>query len=134
MTATRDALPERLQRIDETTYLLNNRMTEDNGYGQEKLKDIVKKEAKEEQQQEEEEGIDLIPHEHERVLTGTSRSFVIPGTCKTDIDSYFDKTKPHIKTLIEDPLKEIRSAKIIMSLHVIWKMSIKLLIDLDPGE
>ena len=127
MTATRDALPERLQRIDETTYLLNNRMTEDNGYGQEKLKDMVKKEAKEEQQQEEEEGIDLIPHEHERVLTGTS-------TCKTDIDSYFDKTKPHIKTLIEDPLKEIRSAKIIMSLHVIWKMPIKLLIDLDPGE
>ena len=37
---------------------------------------------------------------------------------KTDIDSYFDKTKPHIKTLIENQLKKLEVAKIIMTLWV----------------
>ena len=37
---------------------------------------------------------------------------------KTDIDSYFDKTKPHIKTLIENQLKKLEVAKIIMNLWV----------------
>ena len=46
------------------------------------LKDIVEKEAEEEQQQEEE---DVEPHEHERALKEAYRSFVIPGTPKTDI-------------------------------------------------
>ena len=32
------------------------------GYGQERLKDIVEKEAEEEQEEEEEEDIDLTPH------------------------------------------------------------------------
>ena len=80
------------------------------------LKDIVEKEAEEEQQQEED--IDLTPHEHERALKGTSRSFVILGVTKTDFDSYFDQTKPHIKTLIENQLNEMGSAKIIMTLWV----------------
>ena len=63
----------------------------------------MEKEAEEEQQQEEEEeDIDLTPHEHERALRGAYRSFVIPGMPKTDIDSYFDQTKPHIKTLIKN--------------------------------
>ena len=40
-------------------------------YGQESLKEIVKKEVEEEQQQEEEEeDVDLTPHEHERALKG----------------------------------------------------------------
>ena len=43
VAATRDAI--------ETTSLLYNRMVENMGYGQEKLKDIVEKEAEEEQQQ-----------------------------------------------------------------------------------
>ena len=60
-------------------------MTENMRYGQERLKDIVEKEAEEEQQQEED--IDLTPHEHERALKGACRSFVISGTPKTDIDS-----------------------------------------------
>ena len=79
-------------------------MLENMGYGQqERLKDIVKKEAEEEkQQQEEEEDIDLTPHEHERALRRAYRSFVMPGTPKTNIDSYFDQAKPHIKTLIEN--------------------------------
>ena len=74
-------------------------------HGRKRLKDIVEKEAREKEakkQQQEKEDIDLTPHEHERALKGAYRSFVIPGAPKTDIDSYIDQTKPHIKTLIED--------------------------------
>ena len=105
------------------------------GYGQETLKDIVEKEAEEEQQQEkEEEDNDLTPHKHKRALKGAYRSFVIAGLPKTDIDSYFDETKPHIKLLIENQLKEMGSAKIIITLLVVWKKPIKLLIKLDPED
>ena len=83
------------------------------------LKDIVGKEAEEEQQQEEEEDFDLTPNEHERALKGAYRHFEIAGVPKTDIDSYFDQAKPHIKTLIENQLKEMGPAKIIMTLWVI---------------
>ena len=48
---TRDALAERLQSVHETTSLLYNRMMENMGYGQETLKNTVKKEAEEEEQQ-----------------------------------------------------------------------------------
>ena len=57
---------------------------------QKTLKGIVEKEAEEEQQQEEEEDVDITPHEHERVIRGAYRSFMMPGKPKTDIDSYFD--------------------------------------------
>ena len=100
------------------------------GYGQERLKDIVEKEA-EEKQQEEEEDVNLTPHEHERVLKGAYGSFVIPGTSKRDIDSYFDQNKPHIKTLIRNQLKEMGSTKIIMTLWVRWKKPREPLIELD---
>ena len=89
------------------------------GYGrQERLKDIVEKEAEEEEQQQEEEDIDLTPHEHERALRRAYRSFVMPGKPKTDIDSYFDQAEEHIGTLIEKQQKEIRSVKVIMTLYV----------------
>ena len=65
-----------------------------------------KTEKQNQEEEEEEEDIDLTPHEHESVLRGTYRSFVIPDTRKTDIDSYFNQTKPYIKTLIENLLKE----------------------------
>ena len=107
-------------------------MMENMGYGQERLKDIVEKVVEEKQQQEED--VDLTPHEHERALKGAYRSFVIPGTPKTDIDSYFDQTKPHIKTLIKNQLKEMGSAKIIMTLWVRWKKPIEPLIELDPED
>ena len=55
---------------------------------------------------------------------------MIPGLPKTDIHSYFDKTKPHIKALIENQLKKIGPVKIIMTLWGIWKKPIKLLIKL----
>ena len=53
------------------------------------MKGIVEKEAEAGQQQEED--VDLTPHEHGRTLKGTYRSFVIPGTPKTNIDSYLIK-------------------------------------------
>ena len=88
------------------------------GYGQqERLKDIVEKEAEEEEQQQEED-IDLTPHEHERALRRAYRSFVMPGKPKTDIDSYFDQAEEHIGTLIEKQRREMRSVKIIMTLYV----------------
>ena len=70
-------------------------------------KDTEEKEAEEEQQQEEKEDVDLTPHEHEGALKGAYRSFVMPGAPKTDIDSYFDEAKPHIKALIENQLNEM---------------------------
>ena len=137
VTATRDALLERLHNVRDTASLLYNRMMENMGYGQEALKNIVEKEAAEEEQQheeEEEEDINLTPHEYERVLKGAYRSFVIPGAPKTNIDSYYDRTKPHIKTLIKNQLKEMGSAKIIMTLWVRWKKPIMPLIELDPED
>ena len=51
VSATRDVLAERLQSVRDTASLLYNRMVENMGYGQEKLEDIVEKEAEEEEQQ-----------------------------------------------------------------------------------
>ena len=48
VTATRDALAERLQSVRDTASLLYNRMMGNMGYGQERLKDIAEKEAEEE--------------------------------------------------------------------------------------
>ena len=59
---------------------------------------------------------------------------MIPGAPKTDIDSYFDQTKPHIKTLIKNQLKEMEFAKAIMALWVRWKKLIKPFIELDPED
>ena len=59
---------------------------------------------------------------------------MIPGTTKADIDCYFDRTKPHIKALIEDQLKEMQSTKVIMALWIRWKKPVKLTITLDPED
>ena len=48
----RDAPAERLQSIRETASLLCNEMMENMGYGRERLKDIVGKEAEEESKEE----------------------------------------------------------------------------------
>ena len=68
--ATRDALAERLQSICETASLLYKRMVEKMGYGQDKLKDIIEKEAEAQQQQEED--VDFTPHEHDRAQKGAT--------------------------------------------------------------
>ena len=91
-------------------------------------------EGETEKENQEEENVDLTPHEHERALKGAYRSFVISGAPKTDIDSYFDKTKLHIKTLIKNQIKEMGSAKIIMTLWVRWEKLIMPLIKLDPED
>ena len=49
VAAAQDALAERLQSVRDIASLLYNRMMENMGYGQERLKDIVEKEAKEEE-------------------------------------------------------------------------------------
>ena len=82
------------------------------------IEDEAEKENQENQEEGEEEDVDLTPHEHERALKGACRSFVIARKPKTDIDSFFDQTKLYIKALIEDQLKKIQSAKIIMTLWV----------------
>ena len=54
--ATRGALAERLQSVRDTASLLYNRMMENMGYGQqERLKDIVEKEAEEEEEEQQQE-------------------------------------------------------------------------------
>ena len=57
---------------------------------------------------------------------------MIPGALKVDTVSNPDQTKLHIRTLIEKQLKEMGSAKIIITLWIVWKKPIKLLIDLGP--
>ena len=128
------SLAERLQRKRKTASLLHNRMMDYMRHGWEGLKDIVEKEAEEEakEQQQEKEGIDLTSHGHENALKRAYRSFVIPGAHKTDIDSYFDQTKPHIKMLIKNQLKEMGSTKIIMTIWVRWKKPTEPLIELNP--
>ena len=69
------------------------------------LRGDVEDKAEKESQENEEEGeedVDLTPQEHERALQGAYISYLIAGKPKTDIDSYFDQTKPHMKTLIEE--------------------------------
>ena len=87
-----------------------------------------------ENQEERGEDVDLTQDENERALKGAYGSFVISGAPKTDTDSYFDQTKPHIKMLIKIQLKEMGSANIIMILWVKWKKPIMPLIELDPED
>ena len=134
VAATRDVFTEGLQSVRETASLLYNRMMENMGCGQERLKDIVEKEGEEEQQQKEEEDVDLTLHEHKRALKGAYRSFVMLGKPKTDIDNHLDRAKPHINTIIKNHLKELGSAKIIMTLWIIWKKPIEPLIELNPED
>ena len=119
VTATRDALSERLRGVRDTASSLYNRLMENMRYRQKTLKDIVENEVGEEKDQQQEEDVDLTPHEQKRALKGAFRSFVMPGKPKTDIDSYLAQTKRHIKTLIKKQLKKLGSAKIIMTLWII---------------
>ena len=49
VVVTRDAIAERLQSVRDTASLLYNRMLVNMGYAQERLKDIVEKEAEKEE-------------------------------------------------------------------------------------
>ena len=92
------------------------------------MKDIVEDEAekqheedKEEDQEEEQENIDLTPQEHETALKGTYKSFGSPGLPKTDVDTYIEKITPYMKTLIEQQIREMGSAKVQLSMWMKWK-------------
>ena len=50
VAVTRDALTERLQSVRDTASLLYNRMIQNMGHGQERLKDIIEKEVVEQQE------------------------------------------------------------------------------------
>ena len=92
-----DYIPKPIEKAVDKVFLgiKNNIMSLYDG-ARKTLKGIVEKEAEEEeQQQEEEEDVDLTPHEHKRALKGAYRSFVIPCSPKTDIDSYFDIKPNH---------------------------------------
>ena len=62
------------------------------------------------------------------------KEFVISGEPKTDVDSYFDQTKPQIKTLIKNQLKEMGPAKVIMTIWLRWKKPIMLVIVLGAED
>ena len=88
----------------------------------------------EKENRKEEKDLDLTTHEHERALKEAYRSFVLPGKLRTDKGSYLDQTKPLIETFITNQRKEFESAKIIMTLSIIWKIPIIPLIELDPED
>ena len=92
-------------------------------YGQDTLKNIVENAAKKEEKEHQQTGdnVDLTPMGHERALKEAYKSFVVPGLPKADVDSYIEKVKPYVKSLIEKQLGEMNSAKVIMTLWVKWK-------------
>ena len=97
-------------------------------YGQDKLKDIEEKEAREGQKEtteQEGEQTGLTATENETVLKRDCKCLVIPGTPKASLDSYVDQTKPQIKALFEDQLKDIHSTKVIMTLWVRLRKAMK---------
>ena len=93
------------------------------------LKGHVESETKKENQ--EKEDINLTLHENKRTFKGGFKSFVIAGAPKIGIDSCFDQTKPYIKTLIKNQLKEMGSVKTIITVWVRWKKPIETRIEFD---
>ena len=133
VAATRDALAERLQSVRETAALLYEKTKKKLGYGQ-TLKDVAEEQAEQEHPEQEEENNDLTPEEHELAMNRSHRSFRIPGLPKADIDTYIERVKPYIKTLIVEQRKELQSAKVQMHMWVQWKKPVELTIELDPED
>ena len=107
--------------------------------GKETLKDIVEEEAekqhkKDQEEEEQQENIDLTPQEHEQALNGAYRSFQSPGLPKTDVDTYIKKITPHMKTLIEQQIKDLGSAKVQLCMWIKWKKTEEMVIQLTPEE
>ena len=53
------------------------------------------------------------------------RSFRSPGLPKADVDTYIERVKPHIKTLIEEQLRELKSVKVQLHMWVQWKKPVE---------
>ena len=110
--ATRDALAERLQSARDTASSLYNRMMENMGHGQqERLKDIMEKEAEEEQlaavkEEDEEDSTNLTTHENEEdgytrmeMAFNSSMAELFEGS---DISDLIERMLAHIKTQVEN--------------------------------
>lgn len=85
------------------------------------LNDLIEKAARQEreetkEQEEETEGnINLTSTENQRDVNASCRSFIY---LDYHIDGDSNHFKPHIRTLIKGQLKEMQSAKVIMTLQV----------------
>ena len=124
IAATHAALVKRLQSVRDTVSSLYNRSKKRLGY-ERTLKDVVEEETKKEQtdkdESDEDEDIDLTPKQHEVALNKAFRSFRSLRLPRTDIDTYIMEVTPYIKTLIEDQIKELISAKIQLVMWIMWK-------------
>ena len=96
------------------------------------LKDEVEKIA--DQKHEEEAAEDLTPVEHEQAFRGSYKSFRVAGMEKTDIDKYMEEVRPHLKTLCEEQLQRLGSAKVQLHMWVMWKKEEEVLLSLEDGE
>ena len=117
MTATRDALIERLQSARDITSLLYNRMMENMGYGQqERLKGIVEKEVEEEPAAAKEEQVKEQQDDDERYDTVTKIKLVYEGKRVKEFRVTGNLNRPNTRIIIDNitPHIEIR-VKVIYS-------------------
>ena len=119
MTATRDALIERLQSVRDIKSLLYNRTMENMGFGQqERLKGIVEKEVEEEEPAaaKEEEGAKEQQDDDERYDTVTKIKLVYEGKRVKEFRVTGNLNRPNTRIIIDNitPHTEIR-VKVIYS-------------------
>ena len=58
----------------------------------------------------------------------------MPETPKASMDSYTDRAKPQLQTLIEYQQKALQSSQVIKTLWTKWKNPLKLVIDPENIE
>ena len=136
IAATRDALAERLQTVRDTASLLYGRTKEKLGYGT-TLKEVVEEQAEQEAAEEhnvQQQHEDLTLVEHEQAFRGSYKSFRAAGLEKTDIDKYMEEVRPQLKTLCEEQLQRLGSAKVQLHMWVMWKKEEEVLLSLEDGE
>ena len=56
------------------------------------------------------------------------------GLPKIDVDTYIEKITPHMRSLIEQQIKEMGSVKIQLCIWVKWKITEEMVIQLTPEE
>ena len=124
MTATRDALIERLQSARDITSLLYNRMMENMGYGQqERLKGIVEKEVEEEPAAAKEEQVKEQQDDDERYDTVTKIKLVYEGKRVKEFRVTGNLNRPNTRIIIDNitPHIEIRVKVIYSFKSVIYR-------------
>ena len=86
-----------------------------------KLKKKHGKDNKQHEEQQQDENINLAPQEHKWALNGAYRLFRTPTLVKADVETYIERITPRMKTLIEQHIKELRSAKVQLHMWKKWK-------------